>query len=119
MKRHAIGVAAAIALFGQQGGALAQPEVSANYAMPGCRALVAHRVGTGDLATLQGYCGGVIVTIFAFGRTHLGICPPNESSIEQAIRVVVAYIDARPARLHENFSLFALEALQQAWPCRR
>src|SRR5262249_56502722 len=102
---------------GQQGSAVAQPEFPANYAMPGCRALVAHRVGTGDLAILQGYCGGAIGTIYSFGRTHLGICPPNESSIEQAIRVVVAYIDARPARLHENFAFLAAEALQQGSPC--
>jgi hypothetical protein len=31
----------------------------------------------------------------------------------------VAGVAARPARLHERFAKLALEALQQAWPCRR
>src|SRR5262249_34545699 len=98
-KRHAIGIAAALLL--GQGTASAQPEASANFTMPGCRALVAHTVGTGDLAMLQGYCTGVIASIYWLGRDHLGICPPRESNIEQAVRVVVAYIDQRPARMHE------------------
>jgi hypothetical protein len=37
----------------------------------------------------------------------------------QAVGVVVRYIDQRPERMHEKFMTLALEALQQAWPCRR
>jgi hypothetical protein len=37
----------------------------------------------------------------------------------QTIRVVVKYIDDQPGRLHENFKLLVLEALQKAWPCER
>jgi hypothetical protein len=33
------------------------------------------------------------------------------------VRVVVAYIEARPARVHEDFRNLALEALREAWPC--
>jgi Rap1a immunity proteins len=68
---------------------------------------------------LQGYCTGVIASIYWLGRDHLGICAPRESNIGQAIRVVVTYIDARPARMHENFMALTHEALQKAWPCRR
>jgi hypothetical protein len=35
----------------------------------------------------------------------------------QGVRIVLQYIDARPARLHENFNKLAAEALRQAWPC--
>jgi hypothetical protein len=37
---------------------------------------------------------------------------------DQLVRVVVAYIDARPERMHESFAVVALEALQAAWPCK-
>jgi len=30
----------------------------------------------------------------------------------------MAYIDSRPARLHESFYALALEALRNAWPYR-
>jgi hypothetical protein len=36
----------------------------------------------------------------------------------QAVKVVVAYIDARPARMHERFDRLALEAFRAAWPCK-
>jgi Rap1a immunity proteins len=35
----------------------------------------------------------------------------------QGVQIVVKYIDARPARLQENFNKLAAEALRQAWPC--
>ena len=37
----------------------------------------------------------------------------------QAIAVVVKYIEARPERMHEDFRALALEALTAAWPCKR
>jgi hypothetical protein len=32
---------------------------------------------------------------------------------------VVKYIDDRPARMHENFKVLAIEALRAAWPCEK
>jgi Rap1a immunity proteins len=49
----------------------------------------------------------------------LGFCVPDRSTVGQAVRVVVAYIDQRPERMHEYFEVLALEALRRAWPCRR
>jgi hypothetical protein len=43
---------------------------------------------------------------------------PICETLEQKIRVVVAYIEARPNRMHENFNFLAIEALRDAWPCR-
>jgi hypothetical protein len=53
------------------------------------------------------------------GRFGLGVCNPPEVTTEQGIRVVVQYIDAQPARLHEDFRLLAIEALRKAWPCQK
>ena len=36
-------------------------------------------------------------------------------TVEQAIRIVVRYIDSQPARLQENFYDLAVEALRAAW----
>src|SRR4029453_4871755 len=30
----------------------------------------------------------------------------------------VQYIDARPARMHEDFRILAAEAMRAAWPCK-
>ena len=43
--------------------------------------------------------------------------PPGVTN-SQKIKVVIAYIEARPARLHESFVDLALEALRAAWPCK-
>lgn len=85
---------------------------SANYMMPACRAFVASNL---DAFTLrQGRCIGIVETL---GQFTADVCGPSNVTTEQAIRVVVKYIDDRPARMHENFSLLAREALRAAWPC--
>ena len=34
------------------------------------------------------------------------------------VRVVIKYIEARPERMQEPFGTLALEALEEAWPCK-
>jgi hypothetical protein len=49
-----------------------------------------------------------------------GVCmPEGQTTVAQQVRIVAAYIDARPNRLHEDFRVLALEALKDAWPCKR
>jgi hypothetical protein len=82
MKRHAIGIAAALVLIGPSSIASAQTDTStANYVTNGCRGFLS-----------------------------------KDGRVDR--RVVVAYIEQRPARMHEKFGLLAVEALQKAWPCR-
>jgi hypothetical protein len=45
--------------------------------------------------------------------------PEGQTTVAQQVRIVAAYIDARPNRLHEDFRVLALEALKDAWPCKR
>jgi hypothetical protein len=81
--------------------------------MPGCRGLVADSSGNlGDFR--QGICAGSINAIIRFDPD---ICLPKGSTVGQAVRVVVQYIDSQPARLHEDFIDLAAEALRAAWPC--
>jgi hypothetical protein len=100
-----------VALF-FSGGAVAQDSNSANSVMVGCRDLVAD--SNRDKFT-QGLCGGGITAILALDTR---VCRPQAVTNVQALQVVIAYIDARPARLHESFYALALEALRNAWPCR-
>jgi hypothetical protein len=110
-KRHAIGITACLALLGPQAS-----EAATNQVIPGCRDFIDH---TDRNPFLQGQCGGIIATIFYFGRTHFGVCRPVGSNVGQALRLVVAYVDERPERMQDDFERLALEALQQAWPCGR
>jgi hypothetical protein len=52
------------------------------------------------------------------GLDYEGVqCRPREVTLGQIVRVVVQYIDSRPARMHEDFRVLAFEAMKAAWPC--
>lgn len=76
---------------------------SANWIMPGCRALVA---GRDEVAFRQGVCLVTVVTL----TEYVGCAPPQATG-GQVVRVVATYIDGLPARLHEDFVVLAREAL--------
>jgi hypothetical protein len=42
---------------------------------------------------------------------------PVGTTAQQATNIVVQYIDGQPARIHEDFNGFAVEALRANWPC--
>ena len=44
-------------------------------------------------------------------------CIPQGVTIGDMGRVVVAYIERRPERMHEDFRKLAVEAWHEAWPC--
>jgi Rap1a immunity proteins len=47
---------------------------------------------------------------------RLKFCSPVDFDAEQGVRVVVAYIEKRPERGREDFTMLALEALRLKWP---
>jgi hypothetical protein len=81
-----------------------------------------------QLSFLAGICAGTIdglayeasmLKLSSASAPHAEVfCIPKEIKINQQIRVVVKYIDARPERMHERFALLALLALIEAWPCQ-
>jgi Rap1a immunity proteins len=86
---------------------------SANDVMKGCHAFI--KKSDSD-AFLKGVCAGVAHALSGIAWTR-EVCVPSGVTVRQEVRVVAAYIDARPARLHEDFRQLALEALKDAWPC--
>ena len=64
----------------------------------------------------MGFCAGIVVGLSFMGQPY-GICVPAGTTAQQATSIVVQYIDGEPARIHENFNRFAVEALRANWPC--
>ena len=86
---------------------------STNNVMKGCHAFI--KKSDSD-AFLKGVCVGVAHALSGIAWTR-EVCVPSWVTIRQEVRIVAAYIDARPARLHEDFRQLAVEALKDAWPC--
>jgi hypothetical protein len=96
-------------------------QYSANVIMPGCRdaaALITFSNPSNDQSDLASFCLGITVGLSYLGRSDGTICMPIGVTREQAVRMVVQYIDGQPARMNENFVPLAIEALQAAWPCK-
>lgn len=106
-----------VALAFSCGIALAESDAeSANSVTPGCHSLID---GNNDTdRSIQGFCLGIVATLEIWGGVGKFICAPKGVTRLQMIRVVVQYIDNRPARMHERFDLLALEAMKAAWPCK-
>ena len=62
------------------------------------------------------FCEGVVVGLSFMGQPY-GICVPAGTTSQHATSIVVQYIDGQPARIHEDFNRFAVEALRANWPC--
>jgi hypothetical protein len=104
--------------------AKAQDINSANFLLPGCRLILSYgdgrRPSLDDDMVNATECSAVVRSL-RFTSHYLPLriasCPPTQVTNGQMIRVVIAYIDARPRRMHEDFRDLVLEALHQAWPC--
>jgi hypothetical protein len=123
VKRIALGLSLALAMPSM---ALSRDD-TANFVMHGCRDAIFGKSEN----FMAGYCSGIVITIVLAGNIecaglqkgiitqgHLGVDPPKGFPIEQALRIVVKYIDARPERMHELFFGLAWDALSEAWPCK-
>jgi hypothetical protein len=88
--------------------------------MPGCRDAASLIIFSNALSeeqvSLMSFCAGIVVGLSFMGQPY-GICVPADTTSEQAASVVVQYIDGQPARIHEDFNRFAVEALRANWPC--
>jgi hypothetical protein len=98
--------------------ASAQDTTTANQMLPGCKGLLDNRMTSGVSVYQQGRCGGYVASL-VYGVGEQEFCSPKEVSIGEAVAVVVKYIEARPERMHEQFGALAIEALTEAWPCKR
>ncbi len=72
-----------------------------------------------------GVCIGILQTLRyiqplldpKYGKA--GYCLPEGLPYEQAVRVVVTYLQSHPERQQEEGSTLALDALHQAFPCKQ
>jgi hypothetical protein len=97
--------------------AQSNPQTSANEMLPGCKGLISDKTPPLREALRQGRCAGYVAGLVYARSVYL--CVPEGATPEQGVRVVIKYIEARPERMQEPFGKLALEALEEAWPCKR
>ena len=60
--------------------------------------------------------------------THMPFCAsrgpllevmPETTTNSERVRVIVAYVEARPERMKDGFGLPANEVMAKAWPCKK
>jgi hypothetical protein len=101
---------------------------SANEVLPACKLYISitDRQGAAngsEIALLMnaGECLGVIYALLDVSQAlteRLKFCPPIQFDAPQGVRTVIKYIEAKPARARDDFTVIALEALRAMWPCR-
>lgn len=105
-------------------GPAAKPDIhSAKHLLPGCEQQVAApEIMSAKDAYLMGQCLGMVETLMVVGAAlspDFRICVPHDLPVDDAIRVVIKYLEARrPEELQTYFVLMADHALAQAWPCK-
>jgi hypothetical protein len=100
-------------------GALAQsPDLSSgNSYLAGCHRFISK---ASDNSFSQGTCAGAVAAqLFDSSslRPEMKSCPPTDVTVAQGVRVVVAYLEANPQRLHESFQALTILAFRTTWPC--
>ena len=53
------------------------------------------------------------------GSAWLNICAPERSRLHQYVLIFIDYARSHPARLHEDASVIALQALLEVWRCNQ
>ena len=86
--------------------------------LPACKAFIADD-SPRDIYVLfeAGRCIGLMQGL-GYASRLVDVCPPAEVTFAQKARVAITYIEARPERMHEDFRVLAVEAMQNAWPCK-
>jgi hypothetical protein len=109
-------------------GCTAAQAASANEVLPACKLYLSvvdrhGAVSQSELPHLMdaGKCLGAVYALLTVSHTlaePLKFCPPVDFEAEQGVRAVIAYIENRPGRAREDFTMLALEALRAKWPCQ-
>lgn len=92
---------------------------SAMGMLEGCRDYLDNPKGDMPTTFQKGFAKGLCMGLVGSQLKASYLCPPEGVTTEQAVRVVVDYIDGNPAVGAENFVIVAAQGLRKAWPCRR
>ena len=84
-----------------------------------------HTVKGKDAPHKIGYCRGLLRGLIlsmqyyrVSSRKDALYCTPDDITSEQAVRVVVKYLEEHPEELHETDAILATKAFMQAFPCK-
>jgi hypothetical protein len=111
-------VAAAVFLSASAASAVEDATLSADQVLPACAAFIADRAPREIDGVFQaGRCIGLMQGL-GFASRLLGVCPPDDVTPALRARVAVTYVEAHPERMHEDFRVLAVEAMQKTWPCK-
>ena len=96
--------------------------------LPGCKSMVAVSEGKSAsrdplLSFMSGRCYGIIEGVLGAGYAidvclPVGPTIPEGPPIHQIMRVIINFIEAHPAKMHEGFMALAAQALRGAWRCK-
>ena len=111
-------VAAAVFLSASAASAVEDAILSADQMLPACRAFIADNAPSDIDGVFQAGCCIGLMQGLGYPSRLFGVCPPDEVTVAQRARVAVTYVEARPERMHEDFRVLAVEAMQKAWPCK-
>ena len=109
-------VIAVLAAFGSAADADPQavsPMLTAKTFLHGCKDFVAGRSNF-----FGGRCVGAVEILNFLNLERKMSCPPVATNNLERVRIIVAYIEARPERVNEDFRILANEAMAQTWPCK-
>jgi Rap1a immunity proteins len=99
-----------------------EPALSGEVLLNHCQSVRQERAARSFEA---GVCVGILQTLRyiqplldpKYGKA--GYCLPQEVSDEQEVQAVVSYLQSHPERLSEEGRTIALDALHEAFPCKK
>jgi hypothetical protein len=121
MRSLAIAVVALAALFGEPALSQSTNPNSGSAYLPACRVAGQDQDPSPAEITRASYCLGMVAALVGVApilEPRYRFCFPKDSNTQQAVRVVVAFLDKNPSMLHYDFRIVALIAMREAWPCK-
>jgi Rap1a immunity proteins len=97
-------------------------DVTGNFYLPYCRSFLEEAlvVPTPMQTMNEGMCAGVVYSIRVvapFLSPNMRSCPPDATTLKQAMRVTISFIERNPQWLNLQLTVLATMALRDTWPC--
>ena len=97
-------------------------DVTGNFYLPYCRSFLekALVVPTPMQTMNEGMCAGVVYSIRVvapFLSPNMRSCPPDATTLKEAMRVTISFIERNPQWLNLQLTALATMALRDTWPC--
>ena len=95
-----------------------------NDLLNGCKEADSANASTKSSFT-AGYCYGIVVSTIELSvilkdgiAPNFQSCVPTEMTNQQAVRIVIKYLQGNPEQLHFSGSSLVIRALHKAFPCK-